>query len=1679
MKKLYNLLLATTLILIFSSIDIHASSNIPILDLCGIESSSDAASGFFNDSGGANGNYSSSENCSFLIQPPCAESITLSFSAFETEGGFDVLTVFDGPDANAPILISTSGFNVPSDITSSGGALFITFVTDGSVTFSGWETTWTSVVPTGAPTANFSPSNTNPAFSEVVTFTDQSTNFPNNWLWDFGDGSSSIEQNPTHQYAAPGSYNVILIAGNCFGSNNSSQMITVQGLPTISVSPTSLDVTINCGSDTIVDVMINNTGMGGGVFEAFPDGSNFVDSSEVFYSSTNTSNHTFTNLSTNSNNLEIEVVINGDFDGTTESASLFIEGNFIEIMPDNGLSNGTDIVNNYMFDAATIAPWLADGTLEIDITNSSAVDLNVGGLSVHRVKVISEGVTWFTIEPGMGIVPANGSETIGVNISAATLLEGVYQENFVVQTTDANTPSLIVPVNLTVIGQADIAFEAPCFDVPPTNQFSTVTVPLTVLNPSCIPLSISGISFNSSVFSSDITSLNIPPFSSAIVMVTFSPIASGSANTTMNFSSNAGFTSLCINATALDAPSISIQPTALNINLDCGQDTSVLIDIINSGLGVLNFSALNVGNSFLDSTVIAYDFSNITTHTFNNISSQATNLSIEVSVNGDYDGSTEFASVFIEGQLIEQIEDFNVSNGTDIIRNFFFDDPATISNWLSDGILTIEIQNSSAVDNNVGGTELHKVKVESMGIDWLTVDPNVGTVPSNSTFTTSANITSAGLVAGSYSGILTFSSDDPQNPLVNLPINLIISGTPEIAFDAVPCVDFPSIMQFTSTELPLVISNPSCTDLIITNIFSTSSEFGVNITSITIPPFMSDTVMVSFNPNTVGTFNGNIQFTNNANNNATVCLTGSSFEAPIISSNPTSFDINLESCSDAISVPLVINNIGSGDLVFSFQNGTATGGGSSLDSVLARLNNSFSDITALIPNFFQFTNGDTGSSIIDGGSDMYDTGNFLAFENNFNSLIYSENQITANSQLGTNGQYFTKKHPGLFVFAGDINNVNTFNIFGNLGIDGLGSVEGTILDINFQGTPYRGFVKRTFGASDPSVNHLVIVKNAPASSNHFFSTTDTDNDQHDITGISSSTRIYYILFAGTGGFEYSDNVFTNVMNEFLTIVEQGGFANLPAGTFVATGGSSQTFDITFETNNTPGGVYNSSIFVDSNDPLNPVFEIPVTVNVSFDLCANFAFNRPVTCGGEVEFTNTTINSASTFIWDFGDGTTSTLANPTHIYSSTGIFNVTLTVSNGGSTDMITIPVEIDQIGAPIAACDVVSTNNFPSMEITSFTLNGINNFSGSTNSNYSDFTCDFNTGLTVGVAYDVSIISESSFNQNSRVWIDLDNNGAFENDELLFSTDFANTPHVGTITIPSTPDIVLNEPIRCRVEIDDDFSTMAPCLASQLGEFEDYTVILEPNTIPPTTDFEFEVVNDCQGVVDFTDMSTNLPSAWVWDFDDGTSSSLQNPIHTFTNAGLYNVTLTTSNDFGSNAISYNVIVNALNPLIQISNNQIGANEPIFFSETTSLGVIYWGWDFGDGNTATGQSVQHTYNQEGQYVVTLTIINGGGCERTATSVLNLMTTGIEELEPHIYVYPNPSTGNFIIENTSGTPYQGIEIFSSIGQRVYDESMANAHQEKHHLQLHHLPDGVYWLKMKFEENEYLVKKLTVQH
>jgi PKD repeat protein len=105
-------------------------------------------------------------------------------------------------------------------------------LTNPSGTSTRVQTSYITVVD--SPVASFSSNVTSGSVPLSVGFTDSSTNSPTSWLWDFGDGNTSTNQNPNHTYSTVGTYNVSLNASNALGSNTSTSnaYITVSAVST-------------------------------------------------------------------------------------------------------------------------------------------------------------------------------------------------------------------------------------------------------------------------------------------------------------------------------------------------------------------------------------------------------------------------------------------------------------------------------------------------------------------------------------------------------------------------------------------------------------------------------------------------------------------------------------------------------------------------------------------------------------------------------------------------------------------------------------------------------------------------------------------------------------------------------------------------------------------------------------------------------------------------------------------------------------------------------------------------------------------------------------------------------------------------------------------------------------------------------------------------------------------------------------------------------------------------------------------------------------------------------------------------------------------------------------------------------------------------------------------------------
>jgi PKD repeat protein len=127
----------------------------------------------------------------------------------------------------------------------------------------------------------------------------------------------------------------------------------------------------------------------------------------------------------------------------------------------------------------------------------------------------------------------------------------------------------------------------------------------------------------------------------------------------------------------------------------------------------------------------------------------------------------------------------------------------------------------------------------------------------------------------------------------------------------------------------------------------------------------------------------------------------------------------------------------------------------------------------------------------------------------------------------------------------------------------------------------------------------------------------------------------------------------------------------------------------------------------------------------------------------------------------------------------------------------------------------------------------------------------------------------------------------------------------------------------------------------------------------------------------FTDMSTvdNI-SSWYWDFGNGYMSTVQNPVFTYHEPGLFTVTLTVT-DVANTTWNASVegFINVSGGTVDFTANRTSGEVPLavhFTDLSTVLNISSWLWDFGDGTTSIEQNPAHTYTAPGSFDVNLTV-----------------------------------------------------------------------------------------------------------
>ncbi len=391
--------------------------------------------------------------------------------------------------------------------------------------------------------------------------------------------------------------------------------------------------------------------------------------------------------------------------------------------------------------------------------------------------------------------------------------------------------------------------------------------------------------------------------------------------------------------------------------------------------------------------------------------------------------------------------------------------------------------------------------------------------------------------------------------------------------------------------------------------------------------------------------------------------------------------------------------------------------------------------------------------------------------------------------------------------------------------------------------------------------------------------------------------------------------------------------------------------------------------------------------------------NPVCPGKELNINNWSSNATS-YLWTFGDGDSATTQIPTHAYSATGSFDVNLYAFNNCGSDTATNTINVDGglthnvwiSAAPNTACPGQDIEfRCPSDYFNSFHWNFDDGNASMQRNPVHHFSTPgtYNVVITatnhcgnidkdsVLITIDPDAIPGASFNYNPAGDICPGTPVMFENtssdtiygvwwdfDDGNFSSD-VNPQHTFADTgIYDVSLVVFNECGNSDTAISTVFVTNNGMVNAWFNPW--------PWPWQPI----------CHGTEIYFENFSAGASDYLWDFDDGTTSTEKNTSHTFDTAGFYYVMLTASNKCGNsdNRMEIFNISDNVDPYIDFGfwPNTVCMGEPVnfwngSFAPNNSL------WHFGDGDTSTAREPIHTYTSPGTFDVMLIISTNCGTD----------------------------------------------------------------------------------------------------
>ena len=460
----------------------------------------------------------------------------------------------------------------------------------------------------------------------------------------------------------------------------------------------------------------------------------------------------------------------------------------------------------------------------------------------------------------------------------------------------------------------------------------------------------------------------------------------------------------------------------------------------------------------------------------------------------------------------------------------------------------------------------------------------------------------------------------------------------------------------------------------------------------------------------------------------------------------------------------------------------------------------------------------------------------------------------------------------------------------------------------------------------------------------------------------------------------------------------------------------------------------------------------VAVTVTQAVTAGFNFNVAASCSlpQSVAFTNTSTNAAS-YVWDFGDGTTSTTTAPIHTYNTAGNYTAKLYATNSCGTDSLIRSQAIAITGgAPTAASQTICDGQTATLNATG---SGVNWYSDAAASNLmqtgnSYTTAPLNSSITfyVGSVVAPSVVSAGPAS---------DAIGASSNYTAtgLHGMNFNSTVAQTLVSV-----VVYATGAGPRLFMLEDAS-------GNVLDSATINLINGQQTVP--LGFSIPAANNLLLAINGTPnlFRNSAGAVFPYTSTDGTLSITGNNLNAagryyfFYNWQLQQAACTTP--------LTPVTVYVLTPGGSAFTATGTGGSTVNFTPANTTATTY-AWDFGDGSTSTDMSPTHTYATAGTYTVQL-VISNGSCSETITQTVSTAALGINEMSAFsaMSVFPNPAKDIVTLSVNSSKQFSNcvVSFTNVLGQKeMSNEVNLNNGANKFDINIANLSAGVYFVSLQ---------------